>query len=86
MSSDIYSVLPLPVHLGAIKDRQLNSIKPFVGVYFPVELLEKMGWTEKSKLKLSVEKGFLKIEKAGNDEEEFYFDINELKYEPENYD
>lgn len=82
MSSDIYNVLSLPVHIGAIKDREQNSIKPFVGVYFPVELLQKMGWNEKSKLKLSVEKGFLKIEKAGEDEPEFYPDLGELTYEP----
>ena len=82
MLKDVYIVLPLPVHLGAIKDREENPIKPFVGVYFPIELLTKMGWTEKTKLKLSVEKGFLKIEKAGNDEEEFYVDFNELRYEP----
>lgn len=71
----------MPVHLGAIKDRENNSIKPFVGVYFPVELLQKMGWTEKTNLVLSVEKGFLKIEKSDNPETIVY-DINELVYEP----
>lgn len=60
-STDNYDVLPLPVHLGGIIDREKNEIKPFVGIYFPVELLEKMGWTNKTYLQLSVEDGFLKI-------------------------
>lgn len=41
--SDDYDVLPLPVKLGEIRNKHDNLIKPFVGVYFPVELLEKMG-------------------------------------------
>jgi hypothetical protein len=49
------------LHLGGIIDRDQNEIKPFVGIYFPVELLEKMGWTSKTYLVLTVEDGFLKI-------------------------
>lgn len=59
MSADNYDVLPLPVRLGNIKDREDNLLMPFVSVYFPVELMEKMKWTKETRLTLSVEKDFL---------------------------
>jgi hypothetical protein len=80
--SDNYDVLPLPVHLGNILDKNNNRIKPFVGIYFPVELLNKMGWTKDTRLQMSVEKGFLKIFQTDADQEEFSFDFNELTYVP----
>jgi hypothetical protein len=61
MPEEIYDVLPLPVHLGGIIDREHHEIKPFIGIYVPIELLEKMGWTDKTPLTLSVEDGYLKI-------------------------
>ena len=80
--SDIYDVLPLPTHLGAIRDKESNLLKPFVAVYFPDEILNKMKWSRETRLILSVEKGFLKIEKVEDDRETFFFETNELTYEP----
>lgn len=82
MSSDKYDVLTLPVHLGSILDKNDNRLKPFIGIYFPVELLIKMGWTKDTHLQLSVEKDFLKICKSDTHPEELFFDLNELTYEP----
>lgn len=80
MNGDNYDVLPLPVHLGSIRNKHDNLIKPFVGVYFPVELLNKMGWAKDTKLTLTVEKDVLKIYKAEDGREEFFF-TNELIYQ-----
>lgn len=78
--SDFYDVLILPTHIGAIKDRENNTVKPFIAAYLPDELLKKMDWTKETRLRLSVEKGYLKIEKTDSDEQ-FYFDSKELTYE-----
>lgn len=78
--SDNYDVLPLPVTLGSIRDKESQVIKPFVGVYFPVELLDKMNWTKDTRLTLTVEKEGLRIF-ADENREPFIFDTNELIYE-----
>lgn len=77
--SENYDVLPLPTHIGSVIDKQNNRLKPFVAVYFPVEILNKMKWDRKARLTLSIEKGHLKIYQ--NDSGEEYF-TNELVYEP----
>lgn len=84
MSDDKYDVLPLSYSIGIQKDDL--PIKPIVPIYFPTSLLEKVGWTKEDRLVLSVEKGFLKIEKAGSDVEPFFYDIKELTFEPIDYD
>lgn len=83
MSSELYDVLPLPVTLGNIIDKNNNRLKPFVGIYFPVELLDKMKWSKDTRLILTIEKGYLKIvEREGAAEADLLFDLNELRYVP----
>ena len=83
MSSDKYDVLPIPTHLGSVVDKKENRIKPFIGIYFPAELLEKMKWTENTQLTLAVENGFLKIYQDKEREEIFIYDEpGELVYVP----
>ncbi|HRH44675.1 MAG TPA: hypothetical protein PKY82_23765 [Pyrinomonadaceae bacterium] len=55
-------------------------MKPYVAIYFPDEILQKLKWTRETRLKLSIEKGYLKIEKSDSDEP-LYFDFNDLTYE-----
>lgn len=81
MSSDNYDVLPIPVHIGSIIDKETNIIKPFVGIYFPAELLKKMKWNKETRLTLSVEKDCLKIVRDET-RDEFIYDTNELMYIP----
>jgi hypothetical protein len=57
-----YDVLPLPVNIF----RQLEDeaeVKPFVAVYFPAELLDRMKWTRKTPLNLIVDGETLIISK-----------------------
>ena len=82
--SDNYAVLPISTHLGEIRDKENNELKPFVAIYFPDEILKKMKWTRETNLLLSVEKDCLKIVKAGSDREDDYFVLlGELTYEPD---
>ena len=78
--SDIYDVLPIPTTIGKVINKQNNRLKPFVAVYFPKEILDKMHWDKKTRLTLSVEKNFLKISKNESREEECFTD--ELVYVP----
>lgn len=50
MINDQYDVLPLPVNLFGEVEKLDENIKPFVGVYFPAELLARMNWTRKTPL------------------------------------
>ncbi len=79
---DYYDVLPIPVTLGGIYDKENNVVKPFVGVYFPAELLEKMKWTKETQLTLSVEKDCVKIFQAAPGREDYFITTRELIYEP----
>ena len=80
--SDNYAVLPISTHLGEIRDKENNQLKPFVAIYFPDELMEKMKWTKETNLILSVEKDCLKIKSLGDDREDNYFRLpGELVYE-----
>lgn len=79
---DLYDVLPIAVNLGGIVDKENNVVKPFVGVYFPTELLDKMKWDKKTRLTLSVEKDSVKIFKSDNDREDYFITTRELIYEP----
>lgn len=79
---DYYDVLPIPVTLGGIYDKDKNVVKPFVGVYFPAELLEKMKWTKETRLTLSVEKDCVKIFQAEPGREDYFIKTRELTYEP----
>ena len=79
---DYYDVLPIPVTLGGIYDKENNVVKPFVGVYFPAELLDKMGWKKETQLTLSVEKDCVKIFMAAADREDYFITTRELIYEP----
>ena len=83
MSAETYDVLPMPTHIGNIFDKHNNVLKPFVAAYFPEEILKQIGWTKKDNLKLSIEKGFLKIYKSDAEPDSDYFAVtNELTYEP----
>jgi hypothetical protein len=55
MPDDSYDVLPLPVNLFGEVEKTDEDIKPFVGVYFPAELLARMNWTRKTPLEISVD-------------------------------
>jgi hypothetical protein len=55
MESDNYDVLPLPVNLFGEYEKLDEGVKPFVGVYFPAELLARMNWTRKTPLSISVD-------------------------------
>lgn len=79
--SDLYDVLPIPTHLGSIIDKETQIIKPFVGIYFPAELLAKMKWTKDTRLSLAVEKDGLRIY-ADESRDPFIYDVNELVYVP----
>ena len=59
---DQYDVLPLPVNLFEQPGNQVN-LKPFVAVYFPAELLEKMRWNRKTPLSLLIDGETLLISK-----------------------
>ena len=82
MNNNNYGVLPIPTHLGNIIDRDNNHLKPFVAIYFPVEIFTKMGWIKETNLIMSVEKGFLKIRQSGDDIADNYYKLpRELIYE-----
>lgn len=55
MATNHYDVLPLPVNLFGEYEKFDEDIKPFVGIYFPAELLAKMQWTRKTPLTISVD-------------------------------
>lgn len=84
--SDDYDVLPLPTHIGGIINKHSDLIKPFVGVYFPQELLDKMKWSKGDRLTLRVQKDGLKIFKDEADREPFFYDTHELIYEDIEYE
>ncbi len=63
MSQETYDVLPFPVQIFGVLDRNNLPVEHFVGVYFPVDLMEKMNWKSETELVLSVDKGFLTIYK-----------------------
>jgi hypothetical protein len=73
----------MTTHIGGIIDKHNNIVKPFIAAYFPDELLTKMGWNKRTRLELTVEKGYLKIIKSESDDPaELYFDLGELTYVP----
>jgi hypothetical protein len=74
MPEDNYDVLPLPVNLFGEVEKLDENIKPFVGVYFPAELLARMNWTRKTPLEISIDGECLMICKK------------DLKYEIEEID
>lgn len=83
MSTETYDLKPIGTHPGKIYDKHNNILKPFVAAYIPEEILQKMGWTNKDNLKVSLEKGFLKIYKSDAAPDADYFTTtNELTYEP----
>ena len=53
MSTENYDVLPMPVNLFGEYEKFDEDVKPFVGVYFPAELLARMNWTRKTRLTIS---------------------------------
>jgi hypothetical protein len=60
--AESYDVLLLPVNIF----RQLEDeaeVKPFVAVYFPAELLDRLNWTRKTPLNLSIDGETLVISK-----------------------
>lgn len=52
--SETFEVLPLSVNIFRDLEDEAE-VKPFVAVYFPAELLEKMNWTRKTPLTLSID-------------------------------
>ena len=80
--ADLYDVLPIAVNPGGIVDKENMVVKPFVGVYFPAELLDKMKWSKDTRLTLSVEKDGVKIFQSAADREDYFTTTRGLTYEP----
>lgn len=81
-NADTYDLKPIGTNVGKIFDKHSNILKPFAAAYIPKEILERMGWTEKTHLKISIENGFLKVFESNAEPDADYFKIaNELTYE-----
>lgn len=59
---DHFDVLPLPVNIFRHLEDEAE-VKPFVAVYFPAALLERMNWTRKTPLQITIDGEVLMISK-----------------------
>lgn len=59
---DSYDVLPLPINIFRHLENEAE-VKPFIAVYFPADLLERMNWNRKTPLNLIVDGETLIISK-----------------------
>lgn len=64
--------------VGEVYDKLHGYAKPFLSVYFPEEILNKLGWDINTKIMAVVEKGTMTIIKNEDDQELLY--TNELTY------
>ena len=75
---DHYDVLPIPVSFSGIVDKAGQVIKPFIGIYFPAELLIKIKWNAGTGLTLSVEEEDLKISRTADGHADYFSDIRRV--------
>lgn len=61
-NSDSYDVLPLPINIFNHLEAEAE-VKPFIAVYFPADLLERMHWNKKTPLNLIIDGETLIISK-----------------------
>lgn len=82
MLKDQYDLLPFPTKLDKVFQKNRLNLKTHAMAYIPEELLAEMGWSRESRLVITVEKGYLRIDKTEGEIDENYFNLpGELRYE-----